>query len=219
MRRQECLIAVLTVVVHGIAYATPLDFEGLPYTLVTSGGNHTPDPGSVLTNNFASQGVVFGKLGISAGVAVVRDSLAPSSGLNSVAGLDAGGIIPGTTSGAFLGDIYFSFVVPGSSVPATTDWVSFTIGDAGGDLDIFQIRSYDLSDTLINSADVSGASRFPWSLALAGIHRVEVDFTGDFGYSLDDLDFNAGVVPVPGAILLGTIGAGLVGWLRRRRAL
>lgn len=220
MRRQVGLAALLTVVIHGLVYATPLDFEGLPYTLIVGGGDIAPNPASILTNDFAPQGVVFGRSGTSAGVAVVRDSLAPSSGLNSVAGLNAAGVIPGTgIGGAVVGDIYFSFVEPGSSTPSTTDWVSFTIGDSGGDLDVFQIRSYDLSNTLINSADVSGVSRFPWALALPGIHRVEVDFTGDFGYSLDDLDFGPVAIPAPGAILLGVIGAGLVGSLRRRRIL
>jgi hypothetical protein len=208
-------------VAPGIVFSTPLDFEGLPYTSLVSGGDILPDPASVLTDNFAAQGVVFGRAGISAGVAVIRsDSLAPSSGLTSVAGLNAAGILPGSPAGgALVGDIYFHFVAPGSSTPAAVDWVSFTTGDIGSDIDVFQIRTYDISGTLINSADVSGATRFPWSLALPGIHRVEVDFTGDFGYSLDDLDFGSVAVPAPGAILLGTLGAGLVGCLRRRRAL
>ncbi len=197
-----------------------LDFEGLPYTSVTTAGDKTPAAGSVLTDDFMSDGVLFGKAGTSAGVAVVRNSYAPSSGLQSVAGLDASGIIPGSGSGAALGDIYFSFVGPGTLTPGYTDYVSFTIGDAGGDIDVFQIRSYDYAGTLIDTQDFSEAARFSVAISVSGIHRVEVDFTGNYGYSLDDLSFNSPIaIPAPGAILLGGIGVAVVGWLRRRKTL
>lgn len=210
MKRCFAVVPALLLVSFA-ACAGVINFEGLPFT-ATAAGDVTPIAGSVLTSQFASIGVVFGQPGISAGVAVVRDSLAPSSGLNSAGGLDVNGIIPGTAVGATIGDIYFSFV-------GVTDLVGFTIGDAGGDLDVFQIRSYNTAGGLINLQNVSGNSRFLVTIATPGIHRVEVDFTGNFGYSLDDLQFNApaGAVPEPSAFvpMLTVLGLAAVS-LRRR---
>jgi len=214
MKLQKTAIVVLSVLTMvstaALGEVVSINFEGFPYTLITTGGNTTPNPASVLTNNFISDGVIFGKAGTSSGVAVVRDGFAPSSGSNSVTGLDASGIIPGTR-GACVGDIYFSFVQPGTSTPGVTNSVLFTIGDGGADLDVFQIRSYNLSNVLINTQNVSKEWRFLVTVNTPGIHRVEIDFTGDYGYSMDDLIFNA-PVPEPATLLL----VGLGGLILRR---
>lgn len=171
------------------AAETVLDFEGINLSK-SQAGNIQPAAGSTIKDDFKSQGVLFGKQGISAGVAAVAGSLAPSSGTGSVAGLDSEGIIPGTIKGCNVGDIYFHFCLPGTDEPAQTDEISFTIGDAGGDIDEFVIRLYDASDALVKTKAIADFSRFSVSFSHPGIHRVEIDFSGDYGYSLDDLSFN-----------------------------
>jgi hypothetical protein len=61
----------------------------------------------------------------------------------------------------------------------------------------------------------------PATISLPGMRYVAFNYTDTtYGfYSIDDLVFDTCVIPAPGAILLGSIGVGLVGWLRRRRAL
>jgi hypothetical protein len=186
-------IEVMQTTASAAVAATTIDFEGLPFSTNLNGAPN--NPASILTTQFQNLGVHFGKAGVSAGVAVSNEtSFAPSSGVLSAMGLDAAGIIP-SGPGDALGDIYFSFVVPGTTTPAQTDVVSFTIGDAGGDVDQFQIRSYDLGGALIDTQDVGNSSRFAVSISVVGIHRVEIDFLGDYGYSIDDLSFNEPTAP------------------------
>ncbi len=186
------------------AQAVLLDFEGLPSTTLPT---NTPVPESVLTDDFISDGVLFGRDGVSTGVAVVNTGfgLDPGAG-NTVVGLDQFGNIPDIVTG----DIFFSFVVPNTLQPAQTDFVSFSVGNGGEDVDIFEIGAYDLNNVLLQTQNFANESAFPVSFSLPGINRIEVDFTGEFGYALNDLNFNtptpATSVPEPQTILgLGTV--------------
>jgi hypothetical protein len=215
------LAAVALFATTGAAYGALIDFDEIAAFTPAVAGDVVPVAGSVVTNQYQIDGVLFGKASVSVGVAVVRDTLLPSSTPNSVAGLDAAGLIPGSELGSTIGDIYFSFVVPNTSNPGIASSVSFTIGDGGGDVDVWQIRSYDLNDLLIDTQNISSEARTSVSINVAGIHRVEVDFTGNFGYSLDDLAFNTptgAAVPVPGSLALLGLGLLGLGIIRRRRA-
>lgn len=105
------------------------------------------------------------------------------------------------------------------SSPVSNVMLDFISDD---DSDIGVLYAYDASNTLLDSA-MTGALGYNsvGTLTVTGGGIAYVIAGGNSVSSalgLDNLRYD-GVVPAPAAIMLGSIGMGLVGWLRRRRAL
>lgn len=170
-------------------------------------------PLQIIDDEFSADGILFGRSGVSAGVGVANDE--GPDGSQAVSGLDASGLISGGGDGCCTGDIYFNFL-------GVTDFVSFDIGDRGGDTDNFQVRVFSQTDVLLSSLSYSGASYADIgtvSIAMGGVHRIEIDFDNAIqtGYFLDNVNFNQ-VVPVPAAAWLFVSGLiGLIGVARRKK--
>jgi hypothetical protein len=100
------------------------------------------------------------------------------------------------------------------TLPASMVGIGVSNGLGGNET----LSVYDSTGSLLESHPVvSGVLTSVYPVITTGAYNISrLVITGDF-FAIDDLQFNA--IPAPGAILLGSIGVGLVGWLRRRRTI
>jgi len=102
----------------------------------------------------------------------------------------------------------------------------------GGNQDKITVEAWDNSSTpvllasLVNAPTANGDPIGPVTFdaglgnSIYTLSWIDPGGSGDFLFDLASLqDVTLEVIPAPGAILLGSIGVGFVGWLRRRRTL
>ena len=107
--------------------------------------------------------------------------------------------------GGWDGTIQIDLALPASMV-------GIGIANNSGGLETLSV--YDSTGYLLESHQVVAGTNV-YAVITRGTYDISrLVITGDF-FAIDDLQFNA--IPAPGAILLGSIGAGIVGWLRKSR--
>jgi hypothetical protein len=136
---------------------------------------------------------------------------------NAISGVSANNIVD------LLSDVDGAIVVPGTTTQGLTSYLSVEAGFAGAGNLLLEV--FDVGGTLITSV-VNGPPAGPHGRQTMTIDRggvfdisfFRVSTPASDTYGVNQIDVERPVaVPAPGALLLGGIGVGLVGWLQRRR--
>jgi hypothetical protein len=105
-------------------------------------------------------------------------------------------------------------------------FVSVDLGDYGDDSDKLFLEIFQASGTSLGYTDLTIASDFTGmeTLSLTSVKRIAYAVFGARspavgGSSVHADNFEFTPIPAPGAILLGSIGVALVGWLRMQKGL
>lgn len=176
------------------APTTVIDFESLA-------------DGEIVYDQFLGLGVIFG-----GNVSVLQDGTSlnpdfpPHSGINVI--YDDPALGPGAFRMIAVGPLW---AMAGGYVTGNTD---------------VTLTAYALDHSVLGTTSTGGANYIGagtgllpnifLSISAPDIFYVVFSDSGN-SFTVDDFTFQP--IPAPGAILLGSIGAGLVGWLRRRRTL
>ena len=184
------MICAILIGVAGLARAAPT-------TLITF--DEFPED-TAISNQYAPQGVIFHPGDVTLSLPVID-----SDGSMSTTPI----LRPDGGPSMFAGDFWIQFTTPAVEVSFDSGYWD-SVGTGVIDVyDPYMIPLTSLSNTVsgVNVTNLTGRIGYIYFNSIAD----------PAGGDIDNLKFTQ--IPAPGAILLGGIGIGLVGWLRRRRTL